>query len=204
MFKTVKQIHAGEKDLQDFAEIFWCGSVLVLIVADGAGGMGGGAEAAQFVVEGIKKGIDSVVMNPKGLADFLTSLDQEMFAKGAYGETTGVVIALSEDEIIGASVGDSGALIFSKTGTRNLTANQVRKPLLGSGRAFPVGFTCGKLDGTLLVASDGLLKYASQEKIAATIATVDFDDAANKLVDLVRYQSGSLPDDISILLARQA
>jgi len=41
------------------------------------------------------------------------------------------------------------------------------------------------------------------EKIAATILAADFDSAANKLVELVRYQSGALPDDISILLARQ-
>ena len=30
--------------------IFWCDSNLVLVVADGAGGLGGGAEAAEFVV----------------------------------------------------------------------------------------------------------------------------------------------------------
>ena len=203
MFATSKQIHAGGKELQDRAEFFWCGSNLVLVVADGAGGMSGGAEAAQFLVEGVKKKIGSTSMNTDGLNELLTLLDREMVAIGAFGETTGVVVVLSDRGIFGASVGDSGAFIFSKTGLENLTANQIRKPFLGSGRAIPIPFTRDLLNGTLLVATDGLLKYTGLEKIAATILAADFDSAANKLVELVRYQSGALPDDISILLARE-
>lgn len=126
-----------------------------------------------------------------------------MSASGTLGETTCIIVILSEAEIIGASVGDSGALIFSKDGVDNLTRNQIRKPLLGSGQASPVGFSQTHLDGVLLIASDGLLKYTSQEKIAATIAASGFDEAAKKLIDLVRYQSGTLPDDVSILLTRK-
>jgi serine/threonine protein phosphatase PrpC len=202
MFATSKQIHAGGKELQDRAEFFWCGSNLVLVVADGAGGMSGGAEAAQFLVEGVKKKIGSTSMNTDGLNELLTLLDREMVAIGAFGETTGVVV-LSDSGVFGASVGDSGAFVISKAGLENLTANQIRKPFLGSGRAIPIPFTRGLLNGTLLVATDGLLKYTGLEKIAATILAADFDSAANKLVELVRYQSGALPDDISILLARQ-
>jgi PPM family protein phosphatase len=203
MFATSKQIHAGEKELQDRAEFFWSDSNLVLVVADGAGGMSGGAEAAQFLVEGVKERIGSTSMNTDGLNELLTVLDREMVAIGAFGETTGVVVVLSDSGIFGASAGDSGAFVFSKTGLENLTANQIRKPFLGSGRAIPIPFTREQLNGTLLVATDGLLKYTSLEKIAATILAADFDSAANKLVELVRYQSGALPDDISILLARQ-
>jgi serine/threonine protein phosphatase PrpC len=203
MFATSKQIHAGGKELQDRAELFWCDSNLVLVVTDGAGGISGGAEAAQFIVDGVRKRIGSTTMNPKELTMLFTSLDREMAAIGAFGETTCVVVVLSESGVVGASVGDSGALVFSKAGVDNLTANQVRKPFLGSGRAMPVSFTHGLLEGTLLVASDGLLKNTSLEKIAATILTADFDNAASKLVELVRYQSGALPDDVSVLLARK-
>jgi serine/threonine protein phosphatase PrpC len=203
MFATAKQIHAGGKELQDWAEFFWCDSNLVLVIADGAGGMSGGAEAAQFIVEGVKKRIGSTTMNPSGLNELLTFLDREMAAIGAFGETTGVVVVLSDGGVFGASVGDSGAFIFSKAELENLTANQIRKPFLGSGRAIPVTFTRGLLNGTLLVATDGLLKYTSLEKIAATILASDFDSAASKLIELVRYQSGALPDDVSILLVRQ-
>ena len=202
MFATSKQIRAGGKELQDRAEFFWCGSDLVLVVADGAGGMSGGAEAAQFFVEGIKRRIGSASLNTDELTELLTSLDREMATIGAYGETTGVIAILSGTSIFGASVGDSGAIIFSKSGLKNLTANQVRKPFLGSGRAIPIPFTHELSNETLLVATDGLLKYTSLEKIAATILASDFESAASKLVGLVRYQSGALPDDISILLAR--
>src|SRR5262249_92232 len=149
--------------LQDRAEIFCCGSNLILVVADGAGGRSGGAEAAQFIVEGIKKQIASTNLDPEGLTSLLILLDQEMLPKGTYGETTCVMVVLYENGIAGASVGDSGALVFSKTGTQDLTANQARKPFLGNGCAIPIGFARKQLDGTLLVASDGLLKYTSRE-----------------------------------------
>ena len=203
MFEAAKQIHAGGKELQDRAEFIWCGSSLVLVVADGAGGMSGGAEAAQFFVEGVRKRIGTASMNTDGLTQLLTLLDREMSGIGAYGETTGVVAVLSGSGVFGASVGDSGAFVFSKASLENLTANQARKPFLGSGRAIPIPFTRESLNGILLVATDGLLKYTSLEKIAATILAADFDSAANKLVELVRYQSGALPDDISILLAQK-
>src|SRR5580765_1332795 len=168
MFAASKQIQAGDRELQDRAEFFWCGSHLVLVLADGAGGMGGGAEAAEFIVGKVRKRIASSDLNPESLNKFLTSLDQEMAAIGAFGETTCVVVVLSDSGVIRASVGDSGAFVFSETGLENLTANQVRKPFLGSGRATLVSFTRESLDGTLLIASDGLLKYTSLEKIAAT------------------------------------
>lgn len=202
MFAASKQIQASDRELQDRAEFFWCGSNLVLVVADGAGGMGGGAEAAEFIVRCVKQQIASLDSNSASLNKLLAALDIEMAAIGACGETTCVVVVLSDSGLIGASVGDSGAFVFSRTGFENLTANQVRKPLLGSGRAIPVGFSRNSLDGTLLIASDGLLKYTSLEMIAATVRAADFGTAANNLIELVRYRSGALPDDVSVLLAR--
>jgi serine/threonine protein phosphatase PrpC len=203
MFAATKQIEAGESELQDRADFFWSGPNLILVLADGAGGLSGGAEAAEFVIERLKGQNFSAITNPQQLCAVLASFDREMFERGTFGETTCVVIILLETEIIGVSVGDSGALIFSKDGTKNLTANQIRKPLVGSGRAIPIGFASSQLEGTLIVASDGLLKYASQEKIAATIFASDFNSVTSKLVGLVRYPSGALPDDVSILLVQK-
>lgn len=202
-YAVAKQIQAGGSELQDRAEFFENDSKLILILADGAGGLSGGANAAQFVVESIKKRINFQTLSLEQLCAFLTALDREMFASGTLGETTCVIVILSESGAIGACVGDSGALIFSKAGVGNLTMGQMRKPLLGSGQALLSGFNLKRLDGTLLIASDGLLKYTSQEKIAAKIAASSFDDAPGKLIDLVRYQSGALPDDVSVLLAQK-
>jgi len=203
MFATAKQIHAGGKELQDRAEIFWLGSNLVLVVADGAGGRSGGAEAAEFVTRRIKQTLQSANLSPKGLSEFLKSVDQQMVMAGNVGETTCVIAVLSENGVIGASVGDSGAWCISPSGVDNLTCNQSRKPFLGMGGATPFSFARASLNGTLLVASDGLLKYTSAERIAAVTLANDVEKSAENLVGLVRYSSGALPDDISILLARQ-
>jgi serine/threonine protein phosphatase PrpC len=202
-FAVAKEIQAGGSELQDRAGSFWSGPNLILVLADGAGGLSGGAKAAEFVVENTKSRVNSTMVSSDQLCTFLIALDREMSVSGTMGETTCVIVILSEAGVIGASVGDSGALIFSKGGVDNLTRNQIRKPLLGSGQAAPVGFNRTLLDGVLLIASDGLLKYTSQEKIAAVIAATSFADTTKKLIDLVRYQSGTLPDDVSVLLVQK-
>jgi PPM family protein phosphatase len=203
MFATAKQIHAGGKELQDRAEIFWLGSNLVLVVADGAGGRSGAAEAAEFVAHRVKQTLHSGNLSPKGISELLESIDQQMVAAGNVGETTCVIAVLSENGIIGASVGDSGAWCISPSGVDNLSGSQSRKPFLGRGCATPFGFVRNSLNGTLLVASDGLLKYTSAERIAAVVLADEVEKSAQNLVGLVRYSSGALPDDISILLARK-
>jgi PPM family protein phosphatase len=204
MFNTAKHIEAGGKNLQDRADFFWHGPTLYLVLADGAGGMSGGAEAAEFVMQRVKIEAGSAVLSPEALSNLLSAVDREMAAIGAYGETTCVLAAVSEAGIVGASVGDSGVLYVSETGVDHVTANQCRKPFVGSGRANPVGFSLGPLQGTLLVASDGLLKYTSAGRIAEAARSSDLNEVLRKLVGLVRFPSGMLPDDLSILLARNA
>ena len=125
-----------------------------------------------------------------------------MVAAGTIGETTCVIVVISKAGIVGASVGDSGAWHITQAGIDDLTGHQTRKPFLGVGCATPLGFVRGPLTGTLLVASDGLLKYSSAERIAAVALGGDVESAAQNLVQLVRYASGTLPDDVSVLLVR--
>jgi len=202
--KISKLVQAGGRELQDRVETFHLGSSHVLVVADGAGGMSGGAEAAEYVVRRVRELVSPIMFSPDGMSQLLIRLDREMAAAGSYGETTCVVVAVVEGGIVGTSVGDSGAWLISQSEADNLTAAQCRKPFVGSGRAIPVGFSRGSLRDTLLIASDGLLKYTSVECIVAASQAADLDDATNNLIKLVRYPSGSLPDDISILLARSA
>jgi serine/threonine protein phosphatase PrpC len=202
MFSVSKQIHGLNQPCQDRAEFIELGSSLVLILADGAGGMSGGAEAAEFVVQSVKQRVPSTSLTHWGLVALLMSIDRKMAELGAYGETTAVIAVLSDQALTGASVGDSGAYLFSNGTIENLTEKQMRKPFLGSGSAFPLGFSRPSADGTVLVASDGLLKYSSMEKISAIAVGPDLEESSQKLVQLVRYPSGALPDDVSILLAR--
>lgn len=203
MLRIVKTVQAAGKQLQDRAETFCLGSTHVLVVADGAGGSSGGAEAADFVTRRIREMGRFQILDSDSLSRLLERLDGEMAEKELYGETTCVVVAVTEDGLAGASVGDSGAWLISKMEADNLTSEQCRRPFLGSGRAKAIGFSRESFEGTLLVASDGLFKYTSIDMIEEVIRSADLDEALQKLIGLVRYPSGNLPDDLSIVLARK-
>ena len=74
---------------------------------------------------------------------------------------------------------------------------QIRKPLLGSGKAVPVAFETVLGDATLLLATDGLLKYARRDRIAAPARSLHLKIAVQGLTDLPRLRSGALPDDVA-------
>ena len=92
-------------------------------------------------------------------SDLLAKVDKQI--SDGNGETTGVVVAVSEQGVVGASVGDSAAWLISEDGFDNLTAAQLHKPLIGSGRAKPASFVRNALgEQVLLLGSDGLVKYS--------------------------------------------
>jgi serine/threonine protein phosphatase PrpC len=181
---------------------------LVIVVADGAGGIPGGGPAADLLlahVEGALADTKFDVFVASSWIDLLRSVDALVERDRAAGETTAVIVAVTDSGlVVGASSGDSGALVVRKDGTVDeLTEGQHRKRRIGSGSAVPVGFDRPALDGTLVVASDGLLGYARPNVIAEVVlATEDLDDAASSLVDRVRLPSGGLMDDVAVVLVR--
>jgi PPM family protein phosphatase len=169
---------------------------VLIALADGAGGTANGAFAAQAV-------IDVALAMPARGADWRSVLEQlDGDARLQGGQTTAVVLSVSEAGIDGASVGDSGAWVIRGTEIEDLTAGQPRKPLLGGG-CDPAPIRGGPLaSGTLLVGSDGLLKYARRSDIARIAISPDLQRAARELIDLVRLESGALQDDVSVVLCR--
>lgn len=169
---------------------------LVIVVADGAGGLPGGARAAE--------------LNPfdaDSWAELLVEADGEIERDRAAGETTAVVVAVKEHgSVVGASCGDSGALVIRKDAhIDDLTDDQHRKRRLGAGRALPIPFRRPALDGTLVIASDGLLAYARPEKIAGVVSEHDdLGPMADALVTTVRLPSGDLQDDVALAIIRPA
>lgn len=171
---------------------------IVIALADGAGGTGGGAQAAQAVIDAVLAAAPTV----PAWSSFLAELDPAVMRLG--GETTAIALSVTRAEIVGAAVGDSGAWIIRDDGVEDLTAAQERKPLLGGG-CMPVEVRSGSLaGGTLLVASDGLLKYAREARIASVVRGAELAAAAHALVELVRLRSGALQDDVSIILCRES
>ncbi len=71
------------------------------------------------------------------------------------------------------------------------------------GAVEPVAFTAPALGHrTLVVASDGLWRYARSAEIAAAARLPTLEEAAAALLALVRLPSGGLQDDVGIVLVR--
>jgi serine/threonine protein phosphatase PrpC len=127
-------------------------------------------------------------------------LDRALREAPDAGETTLVVVSVGADRLVGASVGDSGALLLAEGRTRELTAAQRAKPFLGTGAARPVPFEHPRREGRLLLATDGLLKYAAPDEIREAALSEDLPASADGLLDLVRLPSGELMDDVALVL----
>jgi serine/threonine protein phosphatase PrpC len=196
------QTAAGNPENQDRGAVIHCGSRLVLVVADGAGGRSGGTEAAIMAVEMIRQQSETLE-TADACVDLLQKLDRAIEQDRVAGETTCVITVWAGGAIYGASAGDSGAWLISPNGTPvHLTAGQQRKPFIGSGSAWPVPFCHQKPNGLLLLATDGLLKYTSIDRISEICRSEPPEVSARNLIELVRYPSGKLPDDVTLILGR--
>jgi PPM family protein phosphatase len=179
--------------------------VVVVVVADGAGGLSGGAVAADLLIELVRGAVAapaSGLLQAEAWVDLLRQVDVTLDQDPHAGETTAVIVAISDHCLVGASAGDSGAWVVHPDRIDDLTAGQHKKLRLGSGRARPVSFARPRLDGTLLVATDGLMSYANPINVAAVVRQADLDQAARELIQLVRLPSGGLQDDVGVVLVR--
>jgi PPM family protein phosphatase len=189
--------HGGRGE--DRVHVEHCGSRTLAVVADGAGGTGGGAAAAamacSIAAQRLRTGGAGT---PEDWARCLYEMDQALVQTG--GQCTAVIVEISEGGVVGASVGDSGAWMLTGKAVIDLTENQHRKPLLGSDEAMPMGFGPIELSGRLLLATDGLFKYAPASDIAQRAMGVSVDAAVARMIAGVRLRSGALQDDVGIIL----
>lgn len=188
----------------DRVETFADGPNCVIALADGMGGRAGAAAAAEGFIEAVRAARSSILdlLNAEHWYRLLRRADKLIHDDANAGETTAVVVAITPDGLAGASVGDSGAWIVTVDRMFDLTAAQVRKPGLGTAMAQPVPFRAGPLDGTLLVASDGLFKYATPPAICDCVRRAELAEVPRRLIDAVRMPSGGLQDDVAVAVAR--
>lgn len=202
MFKSSTLIVAAGPCGQDRAEIIQHPQGVVLVVADGAGGTSGGDEAADTVITWVRAFANRTtdIFEFKQWGALLTRIDQQIAATN--GQSTAVVASVTPSGIVGASVGDSAAWLVNDSTIDDLTLRQSRKPLLGTGEACPVCFERSAFHGTLLLASDGLIKYAPRDRIAEAAVSGEMESASQSLVDSARMRSGGLQDDVAVILCR--
>ncbi len=203
-YRTAKGDNDEDRIAIDHHENHW-----IIVVADGAGGTGGGEIAAQAICNSV---LAEFRAHTRASEDtrwgaFLLELDRKMLRTCQGGQTTAVVIDIHNGRITGASVGDSQAWLVTDISTQDLTRHQQRKPLLGSSEANPIGiqpiYMNGRIPGRLLMGSDGLFKYAQPDRIASLARGADLDKAVTDLVDAVRLKSGALPDDVAVVLCEE-
>jgi serine/threonine protein phosphatase PrpC len=182
---------------------------LLLVVADGVGGRPNGGAAAEIAVRLVHDLHAEVKAgDADGWAELVTHIDGELAGNDAVGETTLVLVEATQRRLAGASAGDSEAwrlLATLDAPAEVLTAEQRAKPFVGSGMARAVGFRSGPLapGETLLVATDGLFKYADAECIREATREPDIDTAARVVGEMARGStSRRLYDDLALILCR--
>lgn len=198
----IETVAATEKyrlHCEDRVAIFNSDDRTVIVVADGAGGTGSGDIAAETVSREVETEY-SHIHSATQWCQALKSIDDRVHE----GESTAVVVDLRPYGIAGASVGDSQAWIISSDEITDLTIDQNRKPLLGSGNSDPASFTHESLNGILLVGTDGLFDYADRKSIVKILLEADFCSIPRRCIEFVRLPSGDYWDDIGIVAARVA
>jgi serine/threonine protein phosphatase PrpC len=192
----------SSREGQDRVSILRLEDATILLVADGSGGMSGGAQAAEQALQEISEAAGQRNLSERSSWLAMLARADDALSRGP-GQCAIVAAAIVGGRVFGASVGDCEAWLIRENAIEELTASQVRKPLLGSGQGVPVAFEALLGDATLLLATDGLLKYARRDRIAAIVLGPDLQMAAHALADLPRLRSGALPDDVGMILCRR-
>jgi serine/threonine protein phosphatase PrpC len=206
MLETARFADSYRDATEDRIEIIEHGpDTVVLVVADGVGGRPGGGAASEMAVRLVREAVPSSLKITDHMAWYrlLGQIDRALLAEEEAGETTLVAACVTPKRIVGASVGDSEAWFVTPEGHFDLTGGQQKKPYLGTGMARPVPFVLPTpRNGTIVVATDGLFKYAPSDSICDAALHPDLSEATRRLVNLVRINSGRLPDDVAVLLCR--
>lgn len=185
---------------EDAVRVVQTAGTAAFAVADGAGGIGGGARAARLVVDGFTEIMGEVEprnATPGQCCEFLVRLDAQIQRDSEAGESTAVVAVVRENQVVGASVGDSEAWVMGGDGNCEILTSSQRRSRIGSGQADPVGFRATVAGATLLVATDGLFHAAQAETIRTALLG---EPTPEMLVSLARSRSGRLYDDVALVL----
>ena len=202
-FLVVRATAASNATSQDRADVFARGETAVLVVADGAGGHGDGALAADAALEHVRDVVLDPTFDlarPTSWCSLFVALDRSI---AAFGETTVVVVVLAPGMLLHVHAGDSEAWVVRDDDVVRLTRQGEARARLGSNQAKPFAAVRGELDGRLVVATDGLFRHAAAGDIVALVRTARFGGLADALVALPRLPSGAWPDDVAVLAAER-
>ena len=205
MLRTAVETRSYRAASEDRAAVFQSPNGISIVVAHGVGGRPNGAAAAERIV-GITCTAASEAPDPPNSGFYwqnvLRRADEALLRDATLGEAAVAALSVTASgEVAGASVGDCEAWLV--TGGVRQVLSLTRKPYLGCGAATPAVFR-GRLEvgSTLLVASDGLFKYADANSICAAASLPSLTDASAALAELPKSAGGSYADDLAVVLCR--
>lgn len=176
-----------------------------LIVADGAGGIPGGARAAERSV-GRARGFTESFVGPfdaPAWSGFLGDLDLSLADDPQCGEAAVLALSVTPTKVIGARVGDVGAWCVSNGRATSLVYGSRGGDRAGSRLAVPEVID-EPWSGTLVVATDGWWRATDVPRALAEIEALALEDACERLVARVTGPSGERGDDVTVVLVRRS
>ncbi len=197
MTRAVTRLESGGRG-EDRLLVARAGARTLIVVADGAGGTGRGAAAAEITCSMVLDAFHRGSTSARLWVRTLSAVDVQLTRRG--GQSTVVVLEIDRDTVSGASVGDSEAWALGSAGSVDLTSQQQRKPLLGTGQAVPMTIRPIAMPDRILVATDGLMKYCPRAEVDRLARAGTLEEAVEALLSRVRLRSGKLQDDVAIVL----
>lgn len=185
---------------QDRAQVFPHRGASILVLADGAGGLGGGHAASDALVEAVRTAIaeDCDAWDVRGWLRLFQETDQALF-RVRRGETTGIVAVFDGDTVFGVSAGDSELWVVGAEAVDAVTRGQ-GTARLGSGRVAPRHFHRVLAEGdTVVCGSDGLFKHVAASVIVAAGRSDTLEGAAAAL----GVAASRSPDDAVFAVLRR-
>jgi serine/threonine protein phosphatase PrpC len=178
-----------------------------IFLADGQGGRAGGARAARLACRAAAEAAsvlpDTDLSEPYTWAEVLAHADATVAADTEAGFTTLIGLCVEAGRVVGASCGDSAAVVVcGGAAPRVLTANQFKNPPVGAGDTTFVPFALD-LDPPwrILVMSDGVWKYASWDRVWDGVTRLAGDALIADLQTAARLKTtGEFPDDFTAVL----
>jgi hypothetical protein len=174
-------------------------------LADGQGGRSGGGIAAQTAVLLALDAACAVKMeallSPLSWLDVCHTADRGVAAEPNTGYCTLVALVATGEWVVGASSGDSAAVLIHEHSAVILTDRQHKNPPVGSGAAQFEAFSARlRMRWRVLVASDGTWKYVGWERMIAVGRSAQGNQIADALRREVLQSHKFLPDDFSVIV----
>ena len=196
--------HTGREN-QDHIETRRANNKRLLALADGQGGREGGALAARLALQSALDYLESIP-NPDAhtLLTAISVADEAVETREDAGYSTLILLVCQQNQIVGASVGDSMTLQITANRSIELSERQRKNPPLGSGAAVGAQFAVqAQMGDQILLMSDGVFRFVGLECIERICRHSDDLAVLPDLLSLQnRSDTGDLPDDWSAMLLR--